>query len=180
MSRRRLWIRERVRRRSSCLRFLGAWGVLCVWVLACVAAGQAATSGAGPSVSFPHAGLLVFACSGCPGAETDSRLFTVRPIAFTEEYDCACGLGLPYGSYMAVGVVNADGSGLNKYGGGFRLLTKDGFSSNPSWSPDGKRITYDSGDPHQQIHVMDATGKHKLRLTTARASSFEPDWSLVR
>jgi TolB protein len=103
-----------------------------------------------------------------------------RQIAFTEEYDCGCEAAWPIGSGTSVGVVNTDGSGMNRYGGGFRLLTNDGSSSDPSWSPDGKRITYASGDPHQQIHVMDANGKHKLRLTTARASSFEPDWSPVR
>jgi len=100
-----------------------------------------------------------------------------RRIAFTEEYDCACDFGPPYGSYTAVGIVNADGSGLKRDGSGFRLLTKDADSRDPSWSPDGQRITYYTGYPRKQIHVMDANGKHKLRLTTARASSFAPDWS---
>jgi TolB protein len=92
-----------------------------------------------------------------------------RKIAFTTEYDCAC----DDPSEFNINVVAATGAAR----GELDVLTTDGVSANPSWSPDGTHIAYDRGHSRSQIHVMNAGGKHKRRLTSNRQSSAKPDWS---
>jgi Tol biopolymer transport system component len=63
--------------------------------------------------------------------------------------------------------VNADGTGLER-------LTSFGLNaSDPDWSPDGQRITFDSGDAGRpgskgDIYVMGADGSDRKRLTDNR------------
>ena len=49
---------------------------------------------------------------------------------------------------------------------------------NPKWSPDGKKITYQSDvDGNFEIYVMDADGANPTRLTTDSAQDSHPCWS---
>ena len=56
--------------------------------------------------------------------------------------------------------MNADGSGVT------RLTYNDAFDGYPAWSPDGRRIAFDSQrDGNREIYVMDADGSGVTRLT---------------
>jgi len=46
--------------------------------------------------------------------------------------------------------------------------------SNPVWSPDGRRIAFES---HWQVYVMNADGSGQRRLTRNGARNFAPAWS---
>ena len=96
----------------------------------------------------------------------------------------ACTLGRVLPSQVGdfeVCVVNADGSGLR------RITDAPGISGAGGWSPDGRRIVFDSSrdqDPAGvsscgDLFVMDADGSHLTRLTGGPASdcgpSFTPD-----
>ena len=73
-------------------------------------------------------------------------------------------------------------------GGNQQNLTNDpNDDSSPSWSPDGKRIAFESnrdghfnmpgGLPAYEIYVMDADGKNQQRLTNNRGDDGAPSWS---
>ena len=76
-------------------------------------------------------------------------------------------------------VMDADG------GNPQRLTENRHIDSQPSWSPDGKRITFVSdrdghvmhGIPTYEIYVMDADGGNPQRLTENRARDSQPSWS---
>ena len=69
-------------------------------------------------------------------------------------------------------------------GGNQRRLTENPNNEwSPSWSPDGKRIAFDSdrdgGRFNREIYVIDADGENLQRLTnnTAGDDDMEPSWS---
>ena len=67
-------------------------------------------------------------------------------------------------------------------GGNEHRLTENLFSDwNPVWSPDGKRIAFESdrkGDLQNfEIYVMDADGGNEQRLTENRKNDKSPSWS---
>ena len=68
--------------------------------------------------------------------------------------------------------MDADGSNET------RLTNTSADEVNPSWSPDGSRIVFESGrDEGWAIYVMDANGSNQTRLTAGNHnSSAEPDW----
>ena len=65
--------------------------------------------------------------------------------------------------------MNPDGSGIVK------LTDSKYFDANAGWSPDGKRIAFDSDrrnhQGRQEIHVMDSDGTNVRRLTTLPADA---------
>lgn len=93
-----------------------------------------------------------------------------RRIAFYREFDCACESEDPAIHPFDVAVMNADGSRIH-------FLTHDHVSENPTWSPGGSEIAYDT---FSQIHKMKADGTAKRRLTSGRHGGTDPAWSPFR
>ena len=65
-------------------------------------------------------------------------------------------------------VVNADGSGLAN------LTNGTGSNRLPRWSPDGKRVVFNSGD---HVYLMDADGSNRQALTSGSSYNGSPVWS---
>lgn len=68
----------------------------------------------------------------------------------------------------------ADGSEQTK------LTNNDAHDRNPSWSPDGNKIAFESArDGNREIYVMNADGSGQMRLTNTSITTGneEPDWS---
>ena len=55
-----------------------------------------------------------------------------------------------------------------------RLTDSDGWSRSLSWSPDGRRLVFESNG---EIYVMDADGQNPTRLTPSYAWDGSPVWS---
>ena len=73
-------------------------------------------------------------------------------------------------------VMDTDGGNLR------RLTNHPGWDFSPSWSPDGKRIVFESDrdndrDHNIDIYVMDADGGNQQKLTNHRAWDSSPSWS---
>ena len=68
--------------------------------------------------------------------------------------------------------INADGSEET------RLTDNPAYDAFPSWSPDGKKITFASSrDGNMNIYVMNADGSEQTRLTNNSAPDVMPSWS---
>ncbi|MGB9723151.1 MAG: TolB family protein, partial [Chloroflexia bacterium] len=69
-------------------------------------------------------------------------------------------------------VMNADGSGVT------RLTNHPAGDKHPAWSPDGKKIAFQSErSGGTDIYVMNADGSGVTRLTNHPAYDGEPSWS---
>jgi len=99
-----------------------------------------------------------------------------------DEMECYCvlspdGQKIAFGTTMdkknyAVRVMDADGSNVKN------LTSFRGRNCAPAWSPDGKRIAFQSNrDGNYEIYVMDADGKNQKRLTDKEAYDGYPAWS---
>ena len=92
-------------------------------------------------------------------------------IAFTSERD----------GNREVYVMNADGSGQTRLTFTGERVGNPAFDSvdeNPSWSPDGTQIAFDSTrDGNWELYVMDADGSGQTRLTDHPALDARPVWS---
>ncbi len=62
----------------------------------------------------------------------------------------------------------------------WRVLTTNGFSKSPSWSPDGKRIAYLQQSAlfsESDIYIIDAGGGVPVRVTSKSGFYSQPRWS---
>ncbi len=58
-----------------------------------------------------------------------------------------------------------------------RVTYIDGWSSNPRWSPDGKRMVFESNkDGNRELYIMNENGLISVRLTNNTWSDCYPSW----
>jgi Tol biopolymer transport system component len=120
-----------------------------------------------------------------------SRLFNVTRNAAN---DCACddpffvyappsfspdGSRIAFTSDIAEPGVNLDVYVINRDGSGLRRLTTDpAIDAEADWSPDGRKLVFNSDrDGDHELYVMDTAGRHVRQLTRNRATDRQPDWS---
>lgn len=67
---------------------------------------------------------------------------------------------------------------IDPKGGEGVQITKDaGGNFNPCWSPDGKKIIFNSNrDGNNEIYTMDADGSNVRRLTNNSSADYDPNW----
>jgi Tol biopolymer transport system component len=78
-------------------------------------------------------------------------------------------------------VMNADGSNerrLTRTGGRVDDITLHGLDADPAWSPDGKKLAFESNrDGDLEIYVMNADGTNQRNLTDNASLDALPAWS---
>lgn len=147
------------------------------------------------SIKLLLLGLLVVALTACsrqPSFTTDPNIQTSEKASSTlnpstsapdtsvsnlSPIDGGVGLIL-FASYRdgesEIYTMNVDGSDVK------RLTYDEARISQPTWSPDGKRIAFvrRKGDEYLEIFVMNADGLGQLRImTNYRCLDFDPAWS---
>jgi len=150
--------------------------------------GAPIASSGGAAFAYPSSGVLVFACSGCPGAETATQLFTIRPDG--SQLRRAGGVA-GYNPRWAPGgrTIAFDRESVHVVGasGGERRLTRPlrgAHDSEPAWSPDGKHLVFvravppaGAGNYVTSLRVVRATGGLSHLVLSAHRNVVSPDWS---
>lgn len=75
------------------------------------------------------------------------------------------------GDVSQVFVANADGSEVRQ------VTTDPAPKSNPSWSPDGRRIVFSAGDEKNDLYVMNADGTGLQQITETPGDNVTPAWN---
>lgn len=102
-------------------------------------------------------------------------------IAFASARGCACwDAAVECGEDdLDIWVMNADGASPTRLT--FECSVPGSGANAPRWSPDGKRIVFQSnrdGAPFfEEVYVMDADGANQMRLTFFEGGDASPDWS---
>ena len=136
-----------------------------------------ACGGSGDTVSSSPSAMTSPSVAASPSATPLPAPTFAGTIAFEKVVDVIDYGNGPFVDNGDLYVVRADGTGL-------RRLTDDPVrETDPSWSPDGRRIVYvvsrvidgSWADPH--LWVMNADGSGKRQLTKGSVYAFEPSWS---
>jgi dipeptidyl aminopeptidase/acylaminoacyl peptidase len=87
------------------------------------------------------------------------------------------GASLAASTPPGIAFTRADGVLLVERGDGVSRLAARAQA--PAWSPDGRRLAYLAPGPGGQtdVHVVDADGTHRGRLTRTAANEVAVDWS---
>jgi TolB protein len=112
------------------------------------------------------AALLAAVALAAAAAAADAAPSADGLIAFSRCRPDSCDLGTD------IWLIRKDATGLVR-------LTRDGtHNDGPSWSPDGKRIAFASGDfASGQIWTMNADGSDRREVTRSKAFDGQPAWS---
>jgi TolB protein len=97
-----------------------------------------------------------------------------RQIAFVRGLPVRSKFGGPVGRNHEIYVMNADGSGSR------RLTHNRAYDGEPAWSPDGRKIAFQSTKTiggNREVYVMNADGSGKRNLTRNPAQDGSPSWS---
>ena len=131
-----------------------------------------ATSGTARTCCVLALGIAAAAC-GDSSTSTKPPFVDERIIAFTSDSDNAPQSGGDGTGGSSIFVMHADGTHKS------RLTSPHFLDANPSWSPDGSSIAFESSRPPAGIWIMNADGSNQRPLLTDAAfeSPTELRWS---
>ncbi len=132
------------------------------------AARQQTFTGSAGQIAFTLSGVLYTVNADGSGRRPLKVPANVRP---SDPAWSADGLWLTY-AYLGIWIQKRDGTGAKQ-------LTRDPSDSDPTWSPDGRRIAFvRQVGPRARLMVMNADGSGITNLTpTFNQSVDDPEWS---
>jgi TolB protein len=114
-------------------------------------------------MKYLFAVILIF--TGCVKSQSPAGSSPVRTIVYVNKSDNINHLWL----------MDLDSLGTGNHN---RRLTHDSEAENyPSWSPDGKHLTYQRDYNGSAIYIADADGKNQYRLSPTPGFDATPSWS---